>query len=154
MLETPAIVHSAPQATVVIHLTIPRPGIIRAMPAAMAELAGVLRAQGIAPSGPCYSYHWRRPGEIFDFEVGFPVEQVVAPAGRVRMSSLPASRVARTIHHGGYDGLAEAWGSFCKRVDEAGLNPREDLWERYLVGPNDSTDPADWRTELNRPLND
>jgi effector-binding domain-containing protein len=33
-----------------------------------------------------------------------------------------------------------------------GLKTREDLWERYLSGPDDNTDPATFRTELNRPL--
>ena len=30
--------------------------------------------------------------------------------------------------------------------------PAADLWEWYVVGPHRSPNPADWRTELNRPL--
>jgi hypothetical protein len=28
----------------------------------------------------------------------------------------------------------------------------EDIWETYLVGPDSSSHPEDWRTELVRPL--
>ena len=42
---------------------------------------------------------------------------------------------------------------FSGAVDADGhiLEP-PDLWERYLVGPETSLDPAHWRTELNEPL--
>ena len=65
---------------------------------------------------------------------------------------LPAARVARTVHHGGYEGLPSAWGEFSAWVTAEGLTPRQDLWECYVNGPESSADPADWRTELNRPL--
>jgi effector-binding domain-containing protein len=60
--------------------------------------------------------------------------------------------VARTVHHGGYEGLPLAWGKFLAWVADGGHTPAPDLWERYLVGPESSPDPADWRTELNQPL--
>ena len=60
--------------------------------------------------------------------------------------------VARAVYQGRYEGLAAAWGEFLAWV-EAGGHPRApDLWERYLVGPETSPDPTNWRTELNRPL--
>jgi effector-binding domain-containing protein len=60
--------------------------------------------------------------------------------------------VARTVYHGSYDGLAAAWGEFDAWIRANGHKPAEDLWEVYLVGPDFSTNPADWRTELARPL--
>ena len=33
-----------------------------------------------------------------------------------------------------------------------GLRPAENLWERYVFGPESNPNPATWRTELNRPL--
>ena len=32
------------------------------------------------------------------------------------------------------------------------LRPGPTLWERYVIGPESSPDPADWRTELVQPL--
>jgi effector-binding domain-containing protein len=89
---------------------------------------------------------------VFDFEACVPVGSPAAASGRVRPGRLPAARVARTVYRGPYEGLAGAWGELCAWIEANGLTPREDLWECYLTGPESSPDPADWRTELNRPL--
>jgi effector-binding domain-containing protein len=56
------------------------------------------------------------------------------------------------VYQGGFDGLGEAWGKFMEWIESTGHQPTEDLWERYLLGPESSPDPANWRTELNRPI--
>jgi effector-binding domain-containing protein len=152
MLDTPEIIDHQSRPTAVIHLAVPRAGIGEAMDGAIRELLEALKAEGLSPAGPCFSYHPKRPTDMFDFEVGFPVAGPVTPAGRVRPGSLPAGRVARTTYRGGYDGLGAAWGEFCTWIEAQGLSPREDLWECYLSGPESSPDPGTWRTELNRPL--
>ena len=76
----------------------------------------------------------------------------MAAAGRVQPSQWPAIKVARTVYNGPYEGLGEAWGEFIDWIENNGHTPAPDLWECYLVGPESSPDPADWRTELNRPL--
>jgi effector-binding domain-containing protein len=90
--------------------------------------------------------------EVFDFELGVPVTRAVEPSGRVIPGKLPAARVARTVYHGPYEGLGAAWGEFEQWITAAGHSPAPDLWEFYVRGPESSPDPADWRTELNRPL--
>lgn len=65
---------------------------------------------------------------------------------------LPAAKVARAIYSGGYEGLPGAWGEFSSWIKANGLKQADDLWELYSVGPQSSPDPANWRTELNRPL--
>ena len=66
------------------------------------------------------------PGPAFRF----PCFQRVGPAA-----------VARTV-----------WGEFMTWIDAEGLTPAPGLWEQYVVGPESSPNPADLRTELNRPL--
>ena len=61
-------------------------------------------------------------------------------------------RVARTVFHGPYEHLGEAWGEFMSWINANGHQPAEDLWECYLVGPESGLDSSQWRTELNRPL--
>jgi hypothetical protein len=34
----------------------------------------------------------------------------------------------------------------------AGLKAAPELWEIYAAGPESGSDPAGWRTELNRPI--
>jgi effector-binding domain-containing protein len=152
MIDAPQIVQTNEQLTAVIHFTIPRAEIGNVMGPAIAEILSVIAVQGLAPAGPCFSFHRARPTAIFDFEVGFPIESEIAPNGRVMMSKLPAAKVIRTNYRGGYDGLAAAWGEFCIRIDSEGIAARESLWERYLSGPESSLNPDDWCTELNRPL--
>jgi effector-binding domain-containing protein len=152
MIDTPQIVQADEQPAAVIHLVIPRAEIVESMDSAIAEVLSTLAAQGLSPAGPCFSFHMRRPTGTFDFEVGFPVDRPLNPAGRVKMGKLPAAKVARTVYRGGYEGLGAAWGEFCAWLDAEGLNPQDCLWERYVSGPESNPDPATWRTELNRPL--
>jgi hypothetical protein len=37
-------------------------------------------------------------------------------------------------------------------IKTEGHMPAQDLWEIYAAGPETSSDPTAWRTELNRPL--
>ena len=152
MLETPKITETAAQRTAVIALTIPREEIRNVMGPGIGEVMAAVAAQGIGPAGPWYTYHLRMDPDVFDFEIGVPVTAPVAAVGRVKPGQLPARRVARTVYHGPYEGLAAAWGEFDAWIAAQGHTPGTDLWECYVVGPESGPDPAAWRTELNRPL--
>ena len=60
--------------------------------------------------------------------------------------------MARTVFQGPYEGLGAAWGEFDAWIVANGHTPGPDLWECYVAGPESSSDPASWRTELNGPL--
>jgi effector-binding domain-containing protein len=152
MITEPEIVESPAQTIAFIHVTVPRGEIMAAMNAGLEELSAVLKAQAIAPTGPWFSYHFRRPNETFDFRICFPVDAEIKPTGRVEAGQFAAATVARTIYSGNYTGLAAAWGQFLNWIEEHRYNTREDLWERYLVNPDTGAQPEEWRTELNRPL--
>jgi effector-binding domain-containing protein len=152
MLDTPQITKTAAQLTAVIHLTIPREEIRNVMGPGIGELMAALAAQGIAPAGPWFTHHLRMDPDLFDFEIGVPVTAPVAPAGRVKLGQLPATRVARTVYQGAYEGLGAAWGEFDAWFAATGHTLGTDLWEYYVVGPESNPDPVTWRTELNRPL--
>ncbi|PWF47927.1 GyrI-like domain-containing protein [Massilia glaciei] len=153
MLDTPQITESPARQAAVIHLTIPRAEMQAQMGPAIDELIAAVVAQGVGPAGPVFSHHFRMEPGLFDFEVGVPVSGPVAPAGRVKAGALPAARVARTVLHGGYEGLPGGWGQFMEWIDRQGLGKTDDLWEVYVAGPHSDPDPAAWRTELNQPLN-
>ena len=152
MIETPQIRQTEERNYACLHLTVPRAAIQRAMGPAVREVYGALAEQGIAPAGPWFTHHLKRPDAVFDFEICVPVAAAIGPAGRVRSGVWPAMRVARTVYRGAYEGLGAAWGEFVAWIGNQGLSEAQDLWERYLVGPESSANPADWRTELNRPL--
>jgi len=152
MLDTPQITRTVAQATAIIRLTIPREEIRKVMGPGINELMATVAAQGVAPVGPWFTHHLRMDPAIFDFEIGVPVTAPVAAAGRVKPGQLPATKVARTIYHGPYEGLGAAWGEFVAWIAAKGHTPGPDLWECYLAGPESNPDPATFRTELNRPL--
>ncbi|MGZ4982183.1 MAG: GyrI-like domain-containing protein [Methylobacter sp.] len=152
MIDTPQLIQTEEQLIAVIHLIVPRAEISHVMGPAIAEIMSTLVAQGVTITGPCFSYHPKRPTDIFDFEEGFPVSQPIIAAGRVKMSKLPAVKVVRTFYQGGYEGLGAAWGELCQWIEAEGLNVQESLWECYLTDPEFNPDPDTWRTELNRPL--
>ena len=152
MIDTPAITTTAEQPTAVIHLTIPRSEIQKEMGPAHRELFSALAAQGVTPTGPWFSRHFRMDPATFDFEVGVPVSAPVKPTGRVAGSRLPAAQVARTVYHGGYEGLGAAWGEFESWIRGAGLSASPELWEIYTTGPESAPDSSGYRTELTRPI--
>ncbi|RPI85465.1 MAG: AraC family transcriptional regulator [Planctomycetaceae bacterium] len=152
MIDTPEIVQFAGQPAACIRVTIPRAEIQQAMGAAITELMTAVTAQGISPAGPIFSHHLQMDPAIFDFEVGVPVDRQVASVGRVTAGQLPAGIIARAIYRGSYDGLGSAWGEFDDWLRVAGYMPAPNLWESYVAGPESSSDPSNWRTELNRPL--
>jgi effector-binding domain-containing protein len=152
MLDTPQIVRTEVRHAAVIRLTIPRAEIQRVMGPAIQEVLETVAAQGQAPTGPVYSYHYRMDPEVFDFDVGVPVARPITPSGRVTPGTLRAATVARTVYRGPYEGLGAAWGAFNAWITRQGHAPGPDLWECYAAGPESGPDPAHWRTELHRPL--
>lgn len=152
MIDTPEIVLTEAQPTAFIHLRIPRADMQRLFGATMEELLGVLDDQGVEPAGPVFAHHLTMDADTFDFRLGVTVDDPVAETGRVETGELPAAKVARTVYHGSYEGLPAAWGAFDAWMNEQQLAGAPDLWESYVVGPDSTADPDDWRTELNRPL--
>jgi effector-binding domain-containing protein len=152
MIDAPTITTTQARPTAVIRLTIPKAEIRQAMGPAHQELFSTLTAQGITPLGPWFTHHFRMDPNVWDFEVGVPVDRPVAPSGRVTSSELPAARVARTVYRGGYEGLGAGWGEFDAWIAREGLKPTGSLWEIYAMGPETGPDSSAYRTELNRPL--
>lgn len=152
MLDQPTIVQTVTRLTAIIHLTVPRDEIQHVMGPGISEIFAAIAAQGIAPAGPWFTHHRTMHPEFFDFEISVPVAAPVVPMGRVQPGVWPAMKVAQTIYRGGYEGLGDAWGEFNDWIAAHGHRPTPDLWECYVAGPESGSDPAQWCTELNRPL--
>lgn len=125
-----------------------------AFDAGFGELIEVLTDQGTEIAGPAFAHYVSPPADRFDLDIGMPVASPVQASGRVRAAELPDQRVARLVHHGGYDGLSAAWARLTEWVAEQGLpvDPAAGWWEVYVTEPSPEADPADMRTELNLPL--
>ena len=152
MLAAPEIITTDVQEAAVIRLTIPRSEMMKVFGPAVGELIAALAAQGVEAVGAVFAHHLKMSPDTFDFELGVKVSAPVKATGRVKPGQLPAAKVARTVYSGPYEGLPSAWDEFVKWIRTNGHEQAENLWEVYLVGPQSSPDPANWRTELNRPL--
>lgn len=152
MLDQPEIIQTAAQSTAVLRLTIPRAEIPSVMGPGYREVMAAVAAQGIATVGPWLTHHLRMDPDVFDFEICVPVAAAISASGRVKPGELRAATVARTVYRGRYEGLPAAWGEFMAWIAAQGHTPAPDLWEIYVAGPESSPDPANWRTELNRPI--
>lgn len=135
-----------------IHVVTPRQEIRSTMHAAIHEISAALEAAGVSRTGPWFMHFHCRPTETFDLDVCFPISQPLQPSGRVTNAEIPAAEVLRTIHHGDYEELPQAWQDFTDWISASGFQTRGDGFEVYAVGPKDNEDPAHWQTELNSPL--
>ena len=152
MLDTPHITQTTTQLTAVIRFTIPREEIQNVMGPGISELMATIADQGIKPTGPWFDHHLKMAEDTWDFEISVPVSAPVVAAGRVKPSQWPAMKVARTVYHGPYEGLGDTWGEFLDWITANGHTPAPDLYQCYVAGPESSPDPANWRTELTKPL--
>lgn len=152
MIDAPEILDTKAHAIASIHLTIPRAQIREAMGPALRELHAALASQGLAPTAPWFTHHRRMDPAIFDYEVCLAVGAHGVASGRVTFGEVPAMRVARAVLRGGYEQLGAAWGELDAWIASHGHAPAADLYEHYVVGPDASHAPADWRTALVRPI--
>ncbi|MBV0913356.1 GyrI-like domain-containing protein [Anianabacter salinae] len=158
MIEEPRIVTQDSFRAAMVPIRAPAEHIRDEMPKAIREIVEAMQAQGTMPIGPMFAFHAHPPGEVFDFELGFPVAGDMASTGRVLGGEYPALKVVQTVYSGPYEGLPDAWLAFVETLEardflaRAGVERDGRVLERYLAGPERSDDPADWRTELNFPL--
>jgi len=154
MIEPPTLVTLPARPIALIPLRIARDQMQSVFGPAIHELVSAVQAQGRGPAGPVFAHHRRIvPGE-WDFEVGVVVSGPVIASGRVAPGVWRAMRAARSVLHGGYEGLPGAWPELERWIVAEGLAEAEDFYEVYTVAPDRASDPAGYRTELIRPLKD
>ena len=152
MIEKPQVIETAAQQVATIHIETPRSQMQHVMGPGVAETMAAAKAQGIGPTGPWFAHHLKMTPESFDFDICVPVSAPVTAVGRVKPWMRPVLKVVRTVYHGPYEGLGDAWHEFGEWIEANGYKTAGDLYECYLVGPESSSNPADWRTELSRPV--
>src|SRR5262249_40907940 len=98
LVATPVVAETGPQLAAAIHLTIPRNEIRSVMGPGLTEIMSAVTSQGIGPTGPWFTHHFKMNPAMFDFEICVPVSAPVTPVGRVVSRELPSARVVRAVY--------------------------------------------------------
>jgi effector-binding domain-containing protein len=119
-------------------------------------IAAQFAAGTLVPRGPALAIYHGDPMDVFDLELGFPVE-TAPPApidtgggDRIIASALPTGDATATTHLGPYDGLGTAWAALVERTRAAGLSSRGILIDVYVSDP--SAPAGELRTDLVLPV--
>ncbi len=121
---------------------------------ALAELQSTLVSQSrraVSPAGGLISDEITTKGRG-RATVYIPCDGPIEGIGRVRPYQLPEVELATIVHAGSHRNFDLAYGALATHVARYELAADGPLWERYLVGPLDTSDESAWRTELGWPV--
>jgi DNA-binding transcriptional MerR regulator len=123
---------------------------------AILELRAALSLQAVVTAGPpgCVIANDFFSDERGELTIFVPTAASVRPVGRVTPASLPAVELATTVHAGAHADIDRTYGSLATYVSEHALGVDGPIRERYLVGPYDTPDETEWRTEIGWPIFD
>jgi DNA-binding transcriptional MerR regulator len=122
---------------------------------ALGELHALLAAQKIAPAGPGGAIY---ANDLFSYERGeatvfVPCNETVRATGRVRALVVPEVELAITLHTGAHNADVDlAYGSLAAYVTDHALAVEGPIREYYVVGPSETRDEDQWRTEIGWPI--
>ena len=124
---------------------------------ALGELHALLAAQKITPTGAGGAIY---ANDLFTHERGeatvfMPSDGPVRATGRVTGIVVPGVELAITVHRGAHSGeIDRAYGSLATYVTDHALAVQGPVREYYLVGPHETSDEEQWRTEIGWPIFD
>jgi DNA-binding transcriptional MerR regulator len=122
---------------------------------ALGELHALLAAQKVPPTAPGGAIY---ANDLFTHERGqatvfVPCDQTVRPTGRVSAVVVPEVELAVIMHIGPHTGeIDRAYGSLATYVADHALAVEGPIREYYLIGPHESRDENEWRTEIGWPI--
>ncbi|MEA2131904.1 MAG: hypothetical protein QOJ85_4795 [Solirubrobacteraceae bacterium] len=145
---------AAPTAAIGIQQTVDRDDIYAWWQGALGELHATLQAQGLSATGPSGGLY---AGELFqhgrgDATVFIPVEGSAKSVGRTMPLLVPAAELAVTRHHGSLSDIDLTYGALGAHVIKHEISVDGPLRENYLRGHIDTSDSAEWETEIGWPI--
>jgi DNA-binding transcriptional MerR regulator len=122
---------------------------------ALGELYALLGAQKITPTGPGGAVY---ANDLFTHERGeatvfVPCDEEVRVTGRVAALVVPEVELALTVHNGSHTAEVDrAYGALAAYVTDHALGVEGPIREYYVIGPHESSDESQWRTEIGWPI--
>ena len=133
-----------------------RAGMLSWFPAAFEALYAELNRAGTDPAGPAgamfpSAFFADDAGEITAF-VPVPPDLPAPDAESIRLAVLPPQRFAVAVHAGGFVDFDRTYGALGSHVAAHDTSLDEPVREIYLVGPDHTADPGQYRTEVCWPI--
>jgi effector-binding domain-containing protein len=150
MSEPIEITEVRPQRAAVIRRTVPLSGLGEFFMEVYPKIAAAIGAHGATPAGPPYARYYNDDRSAFDVEAGMPFTGSLT-AGEVSVVELPGGRVAKAVHVGPYDTLAQEYDRIVAWSNEHGHRLGKGPWESYVNDPSTAR-PEQLRTEVYWPL--
>jgi effector-binding domain-containing protein len=161
MASLPQLLERMPQKYAAIRIKISRDEIGSIVPEIYSELSTWVSENGINISGASIIRYFSidyGTGDV-DIDVGYPISNNEAPAhNRIIINEIPHGTYAVLIHNGTYEYLVEttakllAWGQQQGIKWQSTQDNNVSIWggrvEHYLVGPMDTQNSSDWKTEV------
>ena len=151
-----AIEHRSVPATPAAGITavVDRADILAWWQGALGELHATVRAQRLRAAGPCGGVF---ASELFQHDRGeatvfVPVAGRVRPVGRVAPLVIPAAELAIISHHGPLSDADLSYAQLGSYATTHEISIDGPLREYYLRGADDTSDEAEWRTEIGWPI--
>ena len=120
-----------------------------------AKLMEAFEAQDLAYTGePCgTTFHdpEYRESDI-DIEIWEPVSPGATASEPLVVRELPEQRVAVAAFRGGYDQFGPVNEELAEYITRSGLKITGPMYNRYIVGPGKTDDPAQYLTEICIPV--
>ena len=121
---------------------------------ALGELHALLAARKAAPAGPGGAIY---ANDLFSHARGqatvfVPCNETVRATGRVTALVVPEAELAVTTHAGAHNDVDLAYGSLAAYVTDHALGIEGPIREYYVIGPHETTDENQWRTEIGWPI--
>jgi effector-binding domain-containing protein len=121
---------------------------------ALGELYAILAAQKATPAGPGAAIY---ANDLFSYARGqatvfVPCDETVRATGRVTGLVVPEAELAVTTHTGAHKGVDLAYGALAAYVSDHALGVEGPIREYYVIGPHETADENQWRTEIGWPI--
>ena len=144
----PVVVTTAPRKAAIVRIEVPAAVLGETIAAAMGEVVRAIALNSLFPTGSPFTHYLSSGGEMVVAEVGFPVSGRLVASGRVTEGELPGGTIASAFHIGSYETIGDTYRRIESWILQRGNVPATGMWEVYLRGPGQETDPARWRTEI------
>lgn len=116
------------------------------------RISEVIKKKKLKISGVPFSVFHSYTPELFDVEIGIPVDKLIPLNGDVKSQVYPATRVAMASYFGPYESTAVVYEAIEKYMKDKSLVASGGPWEEYITDPANEPDTSKWQTDIFYPI--